>query len=441
MGGLILAGYAALLAVLAIRRRSGDAGAFLVNNRDSGAGSVAFSLVASCVGASATLGAAGLAFRIGTPAFWWLGCGAVGLALMSALLARRVRESGASTLPEMAETFFGRPSRFLISAIVVMAWTAIVAAQLTALSRLLVAMTGMSGGVALALGALLATGHAIGGGQAAVIRLDRWQTPLIAAGLAFLLAALWRANPGWTATVRPEAVNEHFTPRDLAGYLLVIGGNYLVCPMLFGRFFSARDGNAAQRGGWWAAAGMALFSVVIVAAGLACRGLIPEETPADGALLAGLSQALPGTTGLLVMGTLVAAVVSSADSCLVTAGTVLGHDVIGSRQTGTLRICVGGLALASLGMAMSGHGILDYLFMAYDVYVGGVVMPVFLGLLVPKTRRIAPLYAATAVGIGGILGLTATLTNAAAWSVAGMGVSALIILVGIALGTRRPFFR
>lgn len=439
----MLGGYAAWLTALAFRRRAGDDGAgnavdaFLVNRRSSGVAAVAFSMVASCVGASATLGAAGLAFRVGTPAFWWLGSGAVGLVLMATLLARRVRDSGAATLPEMAEAFLGRPARRLISALVCVVWTVIVAAQFTALARLIAAMTGLETGWALALAATLSSVHALGG-QAAIIRLDRWQTPIIAGGLVLLLAALWRANPDGTAGLRVEAVNGEFGPRDLAGYLLVIGGNYLVCPMLFGRFYSARDGRTARRGGLWAAAGLTLFAVLTTAAGLACRGLIPPDTPPDGALLAGLARVLPGTAGLAVLLALAAAVVSSADSCMVTAGSILGRDLLKRTDAGILRGGTAAVAVCAALIASLGHGILDYLLMAYGVYVGGVVMPVFVGLLLPKHRSIAPSWAVAAITVGGLLGLASAVTENAAWSVAGMATSTLLTLAGLRPRPQQP---
>ncbi len=83
---------------------------FVVAGRRYGAGVVGVSIVASCVGASATIGMTGLAFSSGTPAFWWLGSGAVGLLVLSTLLARKVRRSNVFTLPDMAEKFISPSS-------------------------------------------------------------------------------------------------------------------------------------------------------------------------------------------------------------------------------------------------------------------------------------------------------------------------------------------
>ena len=136
--------YAALLLGLglleALRESRAKSGrdAFFVNSRASGPWQVGISIIASCVGGSATLGMAGLAWQAGTPAFWWLGGGACGLFVLTLFLAKKVRESGAHTMPEMVDAFLGREStaslprpilspRRLVAAVIVPAWLAILA--------------------------------------------------------------------------------------------------------------------------------------------------------------------------------------------------------------------------------------------------------------------------------------------------------------------------
>ena len=117
---LIFCLYAALLLALGVldaRRRHG-AQAFFINDRSSGALHTGFSLAASCIGGSATMGMAGLAWQTGSPAFWWLGSGACGLALLTVFLARKVRESGAYTMPEMVAAWLGPRAGTLISLII-----------------------------------------------------------------------------------------------------------------------------------------------------------------------------------------------------------------------------------------------------------------------------------------------------------------------------------
>ena len=53
-------------------RRAKSTEGFFLNHRQSGTTEVSFSILASCVGGSATVGLCGLAFTAGFPANWWL---------------------------------------------------------------------------------------------------------------------------------------------------------------------------------------------------------------------------------------------------------------------------------------------------------------------------------------------------------------------------------
>lgn len=430
---ILLAAYGLLLfhAAFAVRKRT-TAG-FYVNNRESGALGIGFSIIASCVGASATIGMIGMAFAVGTPAFWWLGSGAAGLLILSLVLARIVRKSGAFTLPHMVEAFLGTPARPVISLIIVAAWSAILAAQFAALGQVLEPLTGLSPLLCLGISLLLICGHTLGG-QSAVMRADKAQTLIILLALCTILAWLTRHNPSWIARVEIQAVNTRFPPEKLIYFLLVVGANYIVCPMLFGRMLSARSERQAKLGGLIGAAGIASCAGLIVCVGLACRGLLPAATPEDAVLTTILSVYMPSWMHLVVSFALISAIVSSADSCLITAATVLSFDLLRRRDPASGQKCV--LLLGSAGAVISlwGKGILGFLLMAYDVFACGVVAPVFVGLVLHRRRRLDPRWACSAVALGGILGFVAAITETTLFSYAGMGLSLLLAAGGAIRG-------
>ena len=417
-------------------RRTPDS--FYVNNRESGPWTVGFSIFVSCVGASATIGVIGMAFAVGTPAFWWLGAGAAGLLLLSLALARKVRASEAYTLPHMVGTFLGPSVRPVISLVIVVAWIAILAAQFSALSRILESLTGLSPLLCLLIGLTLVCGHTLGG-QSAIMRTDRVQAVLILSSLVVMLIWLTQHNPGWIGAVRPEVVNAYFSPSMLLYFLVIVGANYVVCPMLYGRILSAKNERSARLGGLIGAAGIVLCSALIVAVGLACVGLIPEQTPRDQVLTTVLSTAMPNWMQFVVSFALVSVIVSSADSCLVTAATVLSFDLLGKSskqlQPASLSLrreqaCVILLGMVGAAVSLWGKSILGFLLMAYTVFACGVVMPVGVGLLLYGKRSIDPRFACVAVAAGGLLGMTATLTGNPLWSYAGLAVSGILTLAG-----------
>lgn len=427
-----------LLASRGTARRTNTA-AFYVNDRSSSAADVGKSIVVSCVGASATLGMLGMAFSLGTPAFWWLGAGAVGLTALSLLLAKRVRESEAYTMPQLVGNVLGAPARPLVALVITIAWTAILAAQFVALSQVLRSMTGFSYGISLAVGFFLIACHSLGG-QAAVMRSHRIQTLVLCGTLIILLGWLWVRNPGWVAATPIEAVNKAFPPGKLVYYLVVVGANYLVCPMLFGRLLSARDAKSARLGGMLGAAGIAVCAAVIVSIGLACKGLIPPETPLDAVLTTALYELLPPWMHLVVSLALISAIVSSADSCLVTAGAVLSHDLFSRDGPWFGRACLLALGLSGALLSLWGKSIIGFLLMAYDIYACGVVVPVFLGMLLRGRMHVDPRAACGAVAVGGAFGLAAALTEQTLYSYLGLVISGGIVMFSAVLN-RFPEWR
>ena len=430
MGIALLCAYGLLILWAAVRGgEDGSAAAFFVNNRASGALEVASSIIAACIGASATIGMIGLAFAVGSPAFWWLGAGTAGLVPLSLLLARKVRESGAYTMPQLAERFLGSLARPMLSIVIVVAWMAILAAQFTAVAEVIRMLVGLPQILCLGVGFLFIVLHSLGG-QAAIMRLDRLQTVILVGSLLVILGWLTVHNPTWPALMQVQAVNADFPPEKLVYFLVVVGANYLVCPMLFGRILSARDGKSARLGGLLAAGGIALCAVLIVAVGLACRGLVPADTARDAVLTRVLSDVMPVWMLLPAALALLSAIVSSADACLVTAATVLSHDLLKKEEPAVGRACVLILGLAGMGLSLWGKSIIDLLLMAYDGYACGVVGPVFIGLMLEGRRRLDSRFACAAVAIGGILGLIAALSARTEFSYAGMAAAVLITLGG-----------
>lgn len=426
---MLLAAYALLVFRAAFVSGKRTPGEFYVNNRKSNALGVGLSIIVSCVGASATIGMIGMAFAVGTPAFWWLGAGTAGLFLLSLALARTVRASGAYTLPHMTEAFLGPQVRPIISLVIVVAWSAILAAQFSALCQVLASLTGFSALVCLAMSFVLICGHSLGG-QSAVMRADRLQAVIILLALCVMLGVLTLANPSWPDNFTLQIVNAEFSPKKLVYFLLVVGANYVVCPMLFGRMLSAKDERHAMLGGLIGACGIALYAALIVAVGLACRGLVPAGIAQDQVLTEMLANHMQPWMRLVVSFALISAIVSSADSCLVTAATVFSLDMLKRDDPACGRKCILVLGTAGAALSLWAKGILGFLLMAYDVFACGVVVPVFIGLILHRRRRINPHWFRIAVAVGGLLGLGAAATGDTLYSYLGMGAALVLGMCG-----------
>ncbi len=445
--------YACILCVIsyyAVGRRA-ESAAFFVNNRQSGTFAVAFSIVASCVGGSATMGMAGLAWNVGFPAFWWLGTGAIGLCILAIFLAKRVRESGASTLPEMVTTFIGAPARPLSSIIIILAWLAITAAQFSAMATLLAPVLTSSFGIeadmarslGLVFGAVLVTLYACIGGQAAIIKSDVIQFLVLMFAFAVAFIFLWQDNSGALLSAPFEVLNKDFALSKFSYFLLILGGSYVVCPMLFGRLLSARSATVAKRGAFVAVIGLVLSAMLIVSLGILCRGLVPtvgEGTLPESVLTTVLFSKLPEWASMLVLLGIFSALISSADSSLVTGATILSNDILRSLRPSVCRVCILCMGLGAVLLAMPGKGILALLLMANDIYVCGVVVPVFVGMLAYKKRPVHVGFMSLAMAVGGGFGLMAALSENTTYAYAGLGAGLLLSLCALFVERKEKAF-
>lgn len=399
---LIFCIYAAALLFMgaALAWQSRGSAAFFLNGRGSGAGHVGFSFIASCIGSSSTIGMAGLAWQIGAPAFWWLGSGAVGLAVLGLFLARKVRDSEAWTLPELVEHWLGPQARIFAAVIIVSAWLALLAAQFTAMAKCTESLTGLSPALSLAAGGALLILYSMLGGWAAVIRSDRPQCLLFLCGLAAVAFCLGMSDAAPLRELKIEALNEDFGGGRLAYLLFVVGGSYVAGPTMFGILFSAKDVASARRGCFIGAGGLLGAALLITAVGVLCRGLVPPDSliaPDD--VLVSIMPHIPEWAGMALLTALFSAVLSSADSMLITVSTVLCNDVFRRRSVGLCRVLTLLMGVGGLVLASQGRSILELLLAGYDIYVCGVAVPLVTAMLLGR-RLFRPGLAAFAMLFG-----------------------------------------
>ncbi|MDC7222875.1 MAG: sodium:solute symporter family protein [Spirochaetales bacterium] len=394
---------------------------------------VMFSLTASCVGGSATIGLAALTWEVGFPAFWYLGVGVIGLMVLGRFLVGKVVETGAKTLPEMIETFIAPEGRTIGALIITLAWTAILAAQFSAGARIIGSLGGVGFSGALLFTFLFITLYTLWGGQISVIRSDLFQFALVLGSLILLLVYFLLHYPLPGEALRVELFNENFGGDTWCYYQLIMGGSYIVCPMLFGRLLSAKSPAAAKRGTYGAALLLLLTALLIVVVSLYGKSFLPPSTEPDQFFTAALVGELPYPLGVVLLLALFSAIISSADSCLITASTILTNDLLKRDSLKVCRLVSLLLGLLAYGLSTFDRGILSLLFAANDIYVSGIVAPVFLAMLFYPKIAIPKVWTLSAMVLGGSLGLAGALSGEGQFSLAGVGVSFLLSLTGALL--------
>jgi SSS family solute:Na+ symporter len=167
---------------------------------------------------------------------------------------------------------------------------------------------------------------------------------------------------------------------------------------------------------------------------LGAHRLLPAGQRPDTVLSSVLSAVLPPALLPLAWLAFLAAMMSSADSVLLTGATVLDVDLLGgcgaARRGAAPRAVVGWLAAAGTATALLAGGIVPLLMWAYTVFAAGAPVPILAALLL--RRRMSGGWAVAALVLGGTAAAAARLAGWESAVLAGLAVSAATAGAGLA---------
>jgi len=434
--------YFAVMIILGIfsRRKARGLDDFFVAGRQGSVFFIAGSLLATIVGGSATVGMAGLGFSRGLSGAWWLLVGAIGLVVLGVFFAKKVRGFGLYTLPELATRLYDRRVGLAASVLIVIAWVGIIAAQIIASGTILTTLGIGNPVLWMVVFSIVFIVYAVLGGQTAVIRTDSVQTGIILAGIFGGVALVMSRVGGWEAltaslpaTHFDFPTNPQFSSYDLVSLLFLVGLTYVVGPDMYSRLFCARDGQTARRSVFLAAAIIVPVAFGITIIGMGAASLFPGITP-EQALPSVMTQVLPPFMSGLVLAALLGALMSSADTCLLSAGTIMTVDIIGQikptassermlRQSRWTMVIIG---VISLAVAIAMQGVISTLLFAYTIYTGGLIIPIIAGFYRDRLGVTARGALAAIIG-GGVVALVSKVAGILYLDFGSLGISAAIL--------------
>jgi len=380
---------------------------YYVAGKKAGLLAVSGSLLATILGGSAILGTIELSQQIGWSALWFLFCASFGLFLLIPV-SKYVKRYGNYTLPELLGSFYGRKAEIISSLIIPIAWLGIVAAQIIAAAKILSGLGFIEYTNAAILSGLVFIVYTLLGGQLSILKTDTLQSVLIITGL-LALSYFSLTTPVSFSIPKPDPsalFSASFSVFDLLILILTYSVTFVVGPDIYSRVFCSKDEKTASRS-------ILIVAVILIPLSFALTylGIYSQESSGSG-IVSFAQNLLPGWAYGLFIAALLSAVMSSADTTLLTSSMIFNELFTGNlKQKNSLRTTrwiVVFMGIGSILIALYITSIIQALLFALTFFSGAFVVPVVAGLLHFKVQKDRVVYA---IILGGLIALAGKITH------------------------------
>ncbi|WP_028855377.1 sodium:solute symporter family protein [Psychrilyobacter atlanticus] len=381
---------------------------YFIAGKDAGVKEIAGSLLATVLGSSAIIGSVNFSYANGWAGSWFMLCAALGL-LGLLPLVDRLKKYKSYNLPELMGEFYGNEVKVLSSIIIPIAWIGIVAAQIMGSAKIISIFVDMNYSTAVIISGLVFIAYTFLGGQLSIIKTDFIQFLFIIAGVILCFTYILK---GGGDIVGVGLINEKFGYLDLFIMILTYSSTFLVGPDIYSRIFCARDEKTAKQA-------IKLSIVILIPLGFILAGIgvyVSSNYGVDivkGSVLMFLAdRVLPQPIVILLYFGLLSAVISSADTTLLTASSTFAQifmkDLREEQAIKLTRVFILIFGGFSILVALKFTFILSTLLLALAVYSGAFIVPCLAGILGYRCKKN---YAVSGILLGGGLALYGKLTG------------------------------
>ncbi|MEU2879195.1 sodium:solute symporter [Streptomyces sp. NPDC007070] len=386
-------------------RRARSKSEFLVAGRRLGPAMYSGTMAAIVLGGASTIGGVGLGYKYGLSGAWMVFTIGLGLLALSVFFSARIARLKVYTVSEMLDLRYGGKAG-LISGVVMWAYTLMLAVTSTiAYATIFDVLFDLNRTVAIVLGGAIVVAYSTLGGMWSITLTDMVQFVVKTIGVLLLLLPIAVVKAGGFSGMKAKLPTSYFDPLGIGGetiftYVLIYTFGMLIGQDIWQRVFTARSDRVARAGGTVAGAYCLVYALAGAVIGTAAKVLYPNLTSADDAFATIVKDELPVGVRGLVLAAALAAVMSTSSGALIACATVANND-IWSRLRGAVRpggeahgeaaeahdevrdnrlfILVMGLAV--IGTAIALNDVVEALTVAYNLLVGGLLVPILGGLL------------------------------------------------------------
>ncbi|MCM3585350.1 sodium/proline symporter [Mesobacillus maritimus] len=339
--------YLVVLMIIGIwftRKASKSSEHYLLGNRSIGPAVTAMTMQSSSMSGYMFMGGPALAFQHGWYALWYAIGDAGGAIVNLSVLGKRMRrlseKLGALSPIEYLEKRYESPMVRVVGSIISIIFIlAYVFAQFIAAGKALTQLTGFPYELAVVIGVSVITIYTVAGGYLAVVYTDFIQGIIMVLGvtgiavLALNHIGLSELNAS-LAALDPTYLS--IWGKDLAYYgqwgviigaILIYLIGYMGLPHVVVRHMSMKSTKTVKGAIVWAATWNQLFIFIPYILGLIGIVLLPNLADPEMVIPQLTYQFFPGFLSALLLSAIMAAIMSTSDSLLMQAGTILSRDV------------------------------------------------------------------------------------------------------------------
>jgi SSS family solute:Na+ symporter len=397
------------------RRKAQTQSDFLVAGRRLGPLLYAGTMAAVVLGGASTIGGIGLGYEYGISGMWLVVAIGAGILALSLLFAGRIQRLRVYTVSQMLELRYG-PGSSVVSGLVMWAYTLMLSVTSTiAYATIFAALLDLPRVPSIIIGGAVVVVYSTLGGMWSITLTDFVQFLIKTVGIFLILLPVVLARAGGWSGLAAALPVDALSLTAIGGgtivtYFVIYTFGLLIGQDIWQRVFTARSPGVARWAGTAAGVYCLLYGVAGAVIGMSARVLLPTLDASDDAFAAVVEATMPAVLAGLVLAAALAAVMSTSSGALIATATVFGKDILGRLRgpddaedhVGGDRWLVAGFGVIMITIACLLQDVVAALTVAYDILVGGLLVPILGGLVWRRgTNRGALL--AMAVGTIGTL--------------------------------------
>jgi SSS family solute:Na+ symporter len=399
------------------KSRTKDSADFLVAGRRLGPALYTGTMAAVVLGGASTVGGVGLGYKYGISGMWLVVAIAFGLLALSLFFAGRIQRLRVYTVAQMLKLRYGVDATST-SGIVMAAYTLMLSVTSTiAYATIFNVLFDTDRTLSVIIGGVIVMLYSSIGGMWSITLTDMVQFILKTIGIFFLLLPFTWHRAGGFDGIRERAGDAAFNLGTIGigtivTFFVVYSFGMLIGQDIWQRVFTARSPQVAKWGGTTAAIYCLLYGVAGALIGMAASTFLGDVKAKDDVYAQIAETILPVGISGIVLAAAVAAMMSTASGALIATATVAKTDVkplllkmIGrdsaedenaEREVHSDRLYVVALGIVVIVIAALLNDVVAALTVAYDILVGGLLVPILGGFLWKRATGAGALWAMAA---------------------------------------------